>query len=91
LEAYGKYILVKPFERPQKTSSGLILAISEEAGKYFSGKGEVLSVGHLVEEIKVGDIVFFKKHHEHVMDDDPENILWTLTTESIIGVEEKND
>lgn len=91
MRAYGKYILVKPFKRPNRKPSGekYTAAEIEELGRYFPGSGRVLSVGQLVADIKKGNVIYFKKHHEEIHAESEKGELWLIPLEAMLGVEEK--
>lgn len=54
----GEYILLRPSLADEQTSSGLYIP---DSAKEKPNKGEVLAVAKS-EEIKVGDIVYYKKY-----------------------------
>lgn len=54
LQALGKNIIVKPVQEEEKEQTKLILTVKEKKPIYW----EVLSVGHEVDKIWVGDFVF---------------------------------
>ena len=60
--AVNDKILVKMLEEDDKTEGGII--VPEVAKDHLKPQafGEVTSVGKLVEEITVGDIIMFNKH-----------------------------
>jgi len=56
-------IIVKVLvEQEEMTKGGLIVPEIAKGSLTPQGHGEVLSIGDLVEEINVGDIVMFNKH-----------------------------
>ncbi len=73
----GKIIEVEPFAKQMETG-GYITSVTNE---YMPEKGKVLSVGGLVEGIKVGDdILFHKGSYSKV----------TINNKEVLLMEEKN-
>lgn len=89
LQAFGKFILIQPVEREEKTKSGIILAneTREEQGKYYQGQGEVLSFGEEVTGLKKGALIRFKRHQEHVIEVEGEDELWLIPMDCVIAIE----
>jgi len=56
----GDKLVVKPIKEEEKTKSGIILP--ESATKETPNMGEVVAVGELSENIKVGDRVLFSEY-----------------------------
>lgn len=57
MKAYGEHILIQKPNKKTQTDSGLMLPDDMEAGEYEYGR--VLSVGDEVDNVSVGDFVFY--------------------------------
>jgi chaperonin GroES len=89
------YVLVKPIKDEPKTASGIITA---PTSKEKPGKGEVLAVGEgkvnpegkliPIENVKVGDVVYFTKYSPEELEIDGEKLL-LVRADSILAKEEK--
>ena len=56
LQAIRDKVVAKTIEADEKTAAGLFIP---DTAKEKSNKGEVVAVGKDVEEIKVGDIIYY--------------------------------
>ena len=64
MKAVNNYIIVKNIKTEQKKVAGLIVTEDiDDANRYI--KAEAISVGNLVEGIKVNDIVYYDIHAGH--------------------------
>jgi co-chaperonin GroES (HSP10) len=74
--------------REKKSSTGLILLAdnAQEANKY----AEVLAVGPLVEDIKVGDIVYADISAGSLVEDNDDGIIGILSEDDILAIKEEN-
>ena len=94
IKPLNDYVLVKPIKDEPKTASGIITA---PTSKEKPGKWEVLSVwegkkspeGTLVpiDNVKVGDIVYFTKYSPEEIEIDGEKLL-LIRADSILAKEE---
>ena len=85
------YVLVKPIKDEPKTASGIITA---PTSKEKPGKGEVLAVGEgkvspegkliPIENVKVGDVVYFTKYAPEELEVDGEKLL-LIRADSILA------
>jgi chaperonin GroES len=95
LQPLNDYVLVKPFKDEPKTASGIITA---PTSKEKPGKGEVLAVGEgkkndageliSIDNVKVGDIVYFTKYSPEEIEIDGEKLL-LIRADSILAKEIK--
>ena len=93
LQPLNDYVLVKPFKDEPKTASGIITAPSS---KEKPGKWEVLAVGEgkkspewtlvTIDNVKVGDIVYFTKYSPEEIEVDGEKLL-LIRADSILAKE----
>ncbi|MBD3279918.1 co-chaperone GroES [Candidatus Dojkabacteria bacterium] len=87
----GPNILVKPVEEEQKTDSGIVLP--DTVDKEKPQKGKVIAIGtgivddgkKLQFNVKVGDIVIFKKYSPDEIEIDGEDYL-IMTEGDILGI-----
>jgi len=95
LKPLNDYILVKPVKDEPKTASGIITAPSS---KEKPGKWEVIAIGEgkrnpegkliPIDNVKVGDIVYFTKYSPEEIEVDNEKYL-LVRADSILAKEEK--
>ena len=93
LQPLNDYVLVKAFKDEPKTASGIITA---PTSKEKPGKGEVIAVGEgkksddgtliSIDNIKVGDIVYFTKYSPEEIEVDGEKLL-LIRADSILAKE----
>ena len=89
------YVLVKPIKDEPKTASGIITAPTSKEKPW---KGEVLAIGDgkissegkkiPIENVKVGDIVYFTKYSPEELEIDWEKLL-LVRADSILAKEDK--
>lgn len=88
----GEYILVKPIKDEEQTASGLILQTSGKGER--PQKGEIISLGagklgedgkRVPFDVKVGQIVFFKKYSPEEIEIDGEMFL-LMKEQDILGI-----
>jgi co-chaperonin GroES (HSP10) len=64
MKAVNHYVVINKIKEAEKKVGGLIMTEStNEDVRYF--KGEVVSVGNLVEAIKEQDVVWYDRHAGH--------------------------
>ena len=95
VQPLNDYVLIKPIKDEPKTASGIITA---PTSKEKPGKGEVIAVGEgkvnpegkliPIENVKVGDMVYFTKYSPEELDIDGEKLL-LVRADSILAKEEK--
>ena len=95
LQPLNDYVLVKPVKDEPKTASGIITA---PTSKEKPGKGEVIAIGEWkktpegkliqIDNVKVGDIVYFTKYAPEEVEIDGEKLL-LVRVESILAKETK--
>ena len=88
----GASILVKPVEEEKATSSGIVLPDTVDKEKPQKGKVIALGTGKLTPDgekiafnVKVGDMVIFKKYSPDEIEIDGEDYL-IMTEDDILGV-----
>ena len=82
IKMLGKRVLVEELVEDIKSESGIILGDT----KTFANRvGKVISIGNLVEEIKVNDKVMFNNHRVAPLDFDGKTYL-TMEENNVIGV-----
>ncbi len=92
IQPLGNRVLVKPEEVQEKTPGGLVIppnASDEKKPSYGEivklGKGKD-SKGNLLKfDVKIGDLIYFKKYSPEELDIDGET-LYILDTEDILAV-----
>jgi len=92
IQPLGNRVLVKPEEVQEKTPGGLVIPpnASDEKKPSFGkvlmlGKGKD-SKGNLLKfDVKIGDLIYFKKYSPEELDIDGET-LYILDTEDILAV-----
>jgi len=95
LKPLNDYVLIKPVKDEPKTASGIITAPSSKEKPW---KGEVIAVGEgkvnpegkliPIENVKVGDVVYFTKYSPEEIEVDNEKYL-LVRADSILAKEEK--
>lgn len=92
IKPLGGYILVRPEKEEEKTASGLILQSTSKGER--PQKGEIISLGTgLISEkgdilpfnVKVGDVVLFKKYSPEEIELEGENYL-IMKESDILGI-----
>ena len=64
MKAVNHFVVINKIKQEEKKTSGLIMTENtNDDVRYF--KGDVVSVGNLVEGIKDGDVVYYDKHAGH--------------------------
>ena len=94
LKPLNDYVLVKPVKDEPKTASGIITAPSSKEKPW---KGEVIAVGEgkksedgkliTIDNVKVGDVVYFTKYSPEEIEADGEKYL-LIRVDSILAKEE---
>jgi|TARA_R110002012_G_scaffold90794_1_gene221721 co-chaperonin GroES (HSP10) len=65
VKAIGNYIVVKPeVEQTITTKSGLMVSAQDKSQIRYA-RGGVVSIGEMIDTIKVQDIVWYDKHNGH--------------------------
>ena len=82
IKVLGKRVLIEELVEDIKSSGGIILGDSKTSAQKI---GKVISVGNLVEEIKVNDKVMFDGHRVAPLDFDGNTFLITEEN-NLIGV-----
>lgn len=82
IKPLGKNILVKPDKPIDKTASGLYIP---DSAQDTPDTGLVAGVGSLVEDVKVGDRVLYKKYHHKPIKFDGEDYA-IIDDTTILGV-----
>ena len=82
IKMLGTRVLIEEVIEDIKSESGIILGNTENSAQRF---GKVISVGNLVEEIKINDKVMFDGHRVAPLNLDGKTYL-ILDIESVIGV-----
>lgn len=95
IKPLNDYVLVKPIKDEPKTASGIITAPTSKEKPW---KGEVLAIGDgkissegkkiPIENVKVGDIVYFTKYSPEELEIDWEKLL-LVRADSILAKEDK--
>lgn len=92
IKPVGGFILVKPAKEEEKTSSGLIIQTSSKGEK--PQKGEIVSLGTgkldkdgktLAWNVKVGDIILFKKYSPEEIEIEGEEYL-IMKEEDVLAI-----
>lgn len=83
LNPLGIRLLVKPFQQETTTATGIFIPQKEDMPE----RGEVVAIGDLVEKIKVGDKVLFKKYSVDEVKIDAEKMLIIAESDIIAKVE----
>ena len=83
IKVIGNRVLIEEIVEDIKSSGGIILGTTKTSANQKIGK--VISIGNLVEEIKINDKVMFDNHRVAPLDFDGKNYL-ILDIESVIGV-----
>jgi len=86
--AVNDKIIVKLLDEENKTEGGIIVPEVAQGKLRPQGMGEVTSVGELVKEIGVGDIIMFNKHGgmDIILD---RNLCKVLKYDEIYGILKK--
>lgn len=81
----GNYILIEPIEIENTTKSGILLPSIVE--KEHIQNGKIIGIGKQVkgDEIRIGDLVVFKKYAPDVIEVD-EKELFVVTQEDILCI-----
>ena len=66
MKAVNRYIVVDKVKVEPKKVAGLIMTDETDVDNRYV-KAKIISVGHLVEGIKDGDIVYYDKHAGHAI------------------------
>ena len=82
IKVLGKRVLIEELVEDIKSESGIILGDTKNSIQKI---GKVISVGHLVEEIKVNDKVMFDSYKSFPIDIDGKTYL-IMEENSVIGV-----
>ena len=82
IKVLGKRVLIEELVEDIKSSGGIILGDSKNSAQKI---GRVISVGHLVEEIKVNDKVMFDGHRVAPLDFKGKTYL-IMEENNVIGV-----
>ena len=82
IKVLGKRLLIEEIVEDIKSSGGIILGETKNSAQKI---GKVISVGHLVEEISLGDKVMFDSYKSFPIDLDGKPYL-ILEQDSVIGV-----
>ena len=82
IKMLGTRVLIEEVVEDIKSESGIILGETKTSAQRI---GKVISVGHLVEEIKVNDKVMFDSYKAFSIDLDGNTYL-ILEQDSVIGV-----
>lgn len=77
-------LLVKPIIAEEVKKSGIILAKPVEKQE----KGEILAVGNLVADFKVGDKIFYKKWSPEEIEVDNQKLVLIIETDILAKFEE---
>ncbi|MEP7103852.1 MAG: co-chaperone GroES [Candidatus Dojkabacteria bacterium] len=93
IKPIGEYILVRPTKEEETTASGLIIQSSNKGERPQKGEVAALGTGRLNDKgevihfnVKVGDLVFFKKYTPEEVEIDGENYL-IMKESDIIAVQ----
>jgi chaperonin GroES len=82
IKVLGKRVLIEEVVEDIKSSGGIILGDTKTSAQRI---GKVISVGHLVEEISLGDKVLFDGHRVAPLDFDGKTYL-IMEENNLIGV-----
>ena len=82
IKVLGKRLLIEEIVEDIKSSGGIILGETKNSAQKI---GKVISVGHLVEEISLGDKVLFDGHRVAPLDFEGKTYL-IIEENNIIGV-----
>ena len=82
IKVIGNRVLIEEVVEDIKSESGIILGNTEKSPQRV---GKVISIGNLVEEIKINDKVMFDGHRVAPLNLDGKTYL-ILDIESVIGV-----
>ena len=82
IKVLGKRVLIEELVEDIKSESGIILGESKASAQRV---GKVISVGHLVEEVNLGDKVMFDNYKSFSIDLDGKSYL-IMEENNIIGV-----
>ena len=82
IKVLGKRLLIEEIVEDIKSSGGIILGETKNSAQKI---GKVISVGHLVEEISLGDKVMFDSYKAFPIDIDGKTYT-ILEQDSVIGV-----
>ena len=82
IKVLGNRVLIEEIVEDIKSAGGIILGDSKASAQRV---GKVISVGHLVEEVSLGDKVMFDSYKSFPIDLDGKPYL-ILEQDSVIGV-----
>jgi co-chaperonin GroES (HSP10) len=85
MQAVNTYVVVDKIKEPEKKIKGLLLTEElDEDNRY--NRGDVISVGNLVESIKEGDVIQYDKHAGHGMQWE-DKLYYVIRVNDIVIVE----
>ena len=84
----GPRVVVKPetVKQEQTTASGIIRSKETVIGASNVTRAEVISVAKVVEDVKIGDMIFYESHGGHAITVQGEDLV-VVSVNNILGVE----
>jgi co-chaperonin GroES (HSP10) len=79
----GKKLIVEDTERPEETESGIF--IGKAKADNSTKTGTVIAVGPLVEDVKVGDIVYLNWNNIRTVKDG-DKYLGVITEDDVLAI-----
>ena len=85
MRAVNYYIVIKPYKKEEINVGGLLLTEKTDKDNRYL-KGEIITIGNLVEGVDVGDTIYYDKSAGHGIRWD-DNEYKVITAQDIVLVE----